>query len=40
MRGEIEVAVCARLVEFTIIKCPPYYLEREFTAGVIVAVYL
>ncbi len=31
---------CSSLVEFIIVKCRPFYLPREFTAIVIVAVYI
>ncbi len=31
---------CSSLVEFMVVKCRPFYLPREFTAIVIVAVYI
>ncbi len=31
---------CSSLVEFMFVKCRPFYLPREFTAIVIVAVYI
>ncbi len=31
---------CLSLVEFMVVKCRPFYLPREFTAIVIVAVYI
>ncbi len=31
---------CSSLVEFMVVKCRPFYLLREFTAIVIVAVYI
>ncbi len=31
---------CSPLVEFMIIKCQPFYLPREFTAILLVAVYI
>ncbi len=31
---------CSLLVEFMVVKCRPFYLPREFTAIVIVAVYI
>ncbi len=31
---------CSSLVEFTVVKCRPFYLPREFTAIVIVSVYI
>ncbi len=31
---------CSSLVEVMVVKCRPFYLSREFTAIVIVAVYI
>ena len=31
---------CSPLVEFMVLKCRPFYLPREFTAILVVAVYL